>query len=215
MGQGWGAACPEPAEGWSGFWCKIEPMVKLTIHPSFLPSLLSRSVKELDLLCFRHHGEPTDSQHADGHDRFCSSGDLVYYILAAENDQLIGETRIFKRTIKFNDKKIVLGGVGSVATHPDYRKQGLATRMVRKGMGLLNKEQCDVAYLCADVHSPKALEFYEQFGFRRLLQKHTYKGRSGKRYIDSDGMIGPSGSKKLFHQILASPSPFDIGKGNW
>ncbi len=190
-------------------------MVKLTIHPSFLPTLIARSVTELDLLCFRHHGEPTDKQHADGHDRFCSSGDLLYYILAMENGRLIGETRVFKRTIVYNGQKIVLGGIGSVATHPDKRKQGIATRMVRRGMDLLAKKHCDVAYLCADTHSLKALEFYEEFGFRRLLQNHTYVGRSGKRYIDTDGMIAPVGSKILFEKIFSTAVPFDIGVGNW
>lgn len=193
----------------------MELMVKLTIHPSFLPSLLARSVKELDLQWFRNHGVPTDTQHSDGKDRFCSEDDLIYYILATQNDQLIGETRVLKRTILFNGQKILLGGIGSVATHPDFRKQGLATKMVKKGMDLLKKEQCDVAYLCADAHSLKALEFYESFGFRRLLQNHTYTGRSGKRYTDTDGMIGPVTSKKLFRTILATKTPFDIGKGNW
>ena len=35
-------------------------------------------------------------------------------------------------------------------------------------MDLLKKEGCAVAYIYADAHSLKALEFYESFGFRRL-----------------------------------------------
>ena len=190
-------------------------MIKLTIYPSFLPSLIARSVNELDLLCFRHHGEPTDKQHADGADRFCSQSDLVYYILATENDQLIGETRVFKRTIVFNGQKILLGGIGSVATRPENRKQGIATKMVKKAMDLLKKEQCAVAYLCSDAQSLKALEFYESFGFRRLLQNHTYTGKNGKRYIDTDGLLAPVCSRKVFNQIFAISAPFDIGVGNW
>lgn len=193
----------------------MEDMVKLTIHPSFLPSLIAKSVAELDLLCFTHHGKPTDKQHADGKDRFCAQDDLIYYILAWEKDRLIGETRVFKRTVPFNGQKIALGGVGSVATHPDYRKQGIATKMVKKAMTLLKSQSSAVAYLCADMYSLKALEFYEQFGFRKLAHKHTYLGVSGKRYTDTDGMIAPVGSKKLFKQILATPAPFDIGIGNW
>ena len=118
----------------------MELVIKLTIHPSFLPSLLLRSVNELDLECFRHHGEPTDGQHADGVDRYSSQDDLIYYILAWDKDKLIGETRIFKRTILFNGQKILLGGIGSVATHADFRKQGIATKMVKKAMDLLKKK---------------------------------------------------------------------------
>jgi ribosomal protein S18 acetylase RimI-like enzyme len=193
----------------------MELMVKLTIHPSFLPSLIARSVNELDLLCFTHHGEPTNKQHADGKDRFCAQGDLVYYILAWENNQLIGETRVFKRTIPFNGQKILLGGIGSVATHPDHRKQGIATAMVKKAMKVLKSEACAVAYLCADTYSLKALEFYETFKFQRLLQKHMYLGKSGKRYTDTDGLLAPVCSRKVFNQIIATSVPFDIGVGNW
>jgi len=190
-------------------------MIKLSIYlPPLLPEL-ERSVAELDKLCFRNHFTPTDKQCIDRHDRFCSSGDLVYYILATEKDQLIGETRVFKRIIPFDGQAIVLGGIGSVATHPNNRKQGIAKRMVEKGIELLSKEHCDVAYLCADIYTLKALEFYEQFGFRRLVQEHMYVGKSGKRYIDNDGMIVPVGSKKLFRRILAAATPFDIGVGNW
>lgn len=193
----------------------MEHMVKLTVYPSFLPSLLARSLADLDTLCFRGHFTPTAKQHEDRGDRFCSGGDLRYYILASDHDTLVGETRVFTRTIVFNGQKIVLGGIGSVATHPNNRKQGIATGMVKKAMKLLTSERCDVAYLCADIYTLKALEFYEQFGFRRLIQKYTYTGLSGKRYIDADGMIAPISSKKLFRKILDTATPFDIGTGNW
>jgi predicted acetyltransferase len=190
-------------------------MIKLSIYLPPLPPELERSVAELDKLCFRNHFTPTDKQHTDRHDRFCSSGDLVYYVLATQNNQLIGETRVFKRIIAFDSQKVVLGGIGSVATHPKKRKQGIATQMVAKGMELLVGEHCDVAYLCADIYTLKSLEFYEQFGFRRLLQKHMYVGKSGTRYTDLDGMIAPVGSKKLFEKIIAAATPFEIGVGNW
>jgi ribosomal protein S18 acetylase RimI-like enzyme len=190
-------------------------MVKLTIHPSFLPSLIAKSVAELDAVCFSRHGVPTKTQHDDGADRFCSQKDLIYYILAWEKDQLIGETRVYKRTIVFSGQKILLGGIGSVATHPDFRKQGIATQMVKKAMKSLKSESCAVAYLCADAYSLKALEFYETFKFQRLLQKHTYLGKSGTRYTDTDGLLAPVCARKVFNQIIASPVPFDISVGNW
>ena len=193
----------------------MECMVKLTVHPSFLPSLLGRSVDDLDTLCFRNNFISTAKQHEDREDRFCSHGDLKYYVLAKDGDTLIGETRVFKRTVVFNGQKIILGGIGSVATHPNKRKQGIATHMVKKAMKLLRSESCDIAYLCADIYALKALEFYEQFGFQKLANKHTFTGKSGTKYTDTDGMIAPIGSKKLCKKILAAATPFDIGIGNW
>ena len=94
-------------------------------------------------------------------------------------------------------------------------KTHISTYPREQWIDLLKKEGCAVAYICADAHSLKALEFYESFGFKRLLQNHTYLGKSGKRYVDTDGLLAPVTSRKLFNQILATPTPFDIGKGNW
>ena len=69
--------------------------------------------------------------------------------------------------------------------------------------------------LCADAFSLKALEFYEKFKFRRLLQTHTYLGKSGTRYTDTDGLLAPVCSRKVFNQIFLNSTPFDIGVGNW
>ncbi len=182
---------------------------------SSLPQELSHQVEDLDKLCFHHHFTPTDQQDADGHDKFCSNGDLIYFVLASEKDQIIGETRVFKRTIAFDGQKIVLGGIGSVATHPDKRQKGVAKTMIARGMELLKKEVCDIAYLCTNIHDEKLVHLYKQFGFVILEKPHTYFGKSGKRYTDTDGMIAPVNSQEKFERALKNETPLDIGLGNW
>ena len=72
-----------------------------------------------------------------------------------------------------------------------------------------------MAYLCARLDKPGLTELYGRAGFRRLQYGHTYLGRSGRRYVDQDGMIAPVLSQQLFEAIMVQPEPFDIGEGNW
>ncbi len=182
---------------------------------SSLSDSLQQEVQALEKLCFLDHFIQTAKQSSEENDKFCSDADSVHHILTTENGKVIGGTRVFKRVIRFENEKIMLGGVGSVATHPAKRNKKVATAMLTKAMELLQEEKCDVAYLCADIYTEKALLFYEQFGFTLLPKPHTYLGKSGKRYTDNDGMIAPITSKKIFQQILASPTSLNIGIGNW
>jgi hypothetical protein len=75
---------------------------------------------------------------------------------------------------------------------------------------------CDIAYLCANVHNPGILTlYYGQIGFVPLGRPHTYRGKSGKRYTDQDGMIAPVTSPETFAQVIKDQPRFDIGRGNW
>lgn len=52
-----------------------------------------------------------------------------------------------------------------VATHPDYRRQGLARRLVAQ---LCNDLLAEGKSLCLFYDNPKAAEIYEDLGFRRI-----------------------------------------------
>ena len=180
-----------------------------------LPVSLTGAVRDLDTMCFRKDYVQTAADLIDMDEKFCSTADLLYYILIHEGDQIIGETRVYKRVIPYSNTKIVLGGIGSVGTHPDKRQRGVASVMLTEAMGMLGKEGCDVVYVCADTYSKPIVHMYGKFGFTFLGKPHTYLGKSGTRHTDLDGLLAPVRSHELFKKILADPVPFDIGQGNW
>src|SRR5260221_14234238 len=105
----------------------------VTLHTyATLPSSLAAAVEELDALCFRKDYTQTAADLINQAEKYCSEGDLIAYILAKENNVVIGETRIYKRTIRLNSQNMVLGGVGSVGTHPNKRSRGVASSMMKK-----------------------------------------------------------------------------------
>ena len=99
-----------------------------------LPDTLQKPLADLDMLCFTWHQILTPAQKEENDDKFCSDADVAGYVVAMEGDRLIGETKLFKRAINFENHPIILGGIGSVATHPDKRMRGVAKAMVAKAL---------------------------------------------------------------------------------
>ena len=150
---------------------------------------------------------------AEEYDKFCSQKDQIGYVLSLDDSQIIGAVIILKRRIKFNDADLVLGGIGGVSVRQKYRRQGMATVILKTAMKKLKQEKCDVAYLCTDINKLKNL--YAKVGFVPLNRSHTFLGRSGKKYTEHDAMIASVNSIKKFKDVMLGNKSFNIGVGNW
>lgn len=165
-----------------------------------------------------HTPHETEARAATLRDIFCSEDDAVRRLLATRADEVVGYSTVYRREIAYPaapDGSLVLGGIGDVCVVPEYRRQGIATRLTLAAMWALDEAGCDVAYLCTDIHLPHMVGLYGRAGFVVLGRPHTYLGASGRRYVDDDAMIAPVRSPALFQQILKDTEPFDIGRGNW
>lgn len=147
------------------------------------------------------------------YDIFCSKKNEIGYVVALENNLLIGVVVVLKRNLVFNQNKIVLGGIGGVSVKVEKRRKGIATELLEKGMKILKQSKCDLAYLCTDINKLKNL--YAKVSFVPLNRAHTFLGRSGKRYTEHDAMIAPVDSSEKFQAVLTDNKPFYIGVGNW
>jgi ribosomal protein S18 acetylase RimI-like enzyme len=181
--------------------------VRLEEH---IPKQHSEGVAALVAGCFRVAVSRPD--HAD---RFCSQGDAWRYVLATADDTVVGFATIYRRSIVWEGETVALGGLGDVCTDPGWRHRGVATAMVRLAMAELERVGSQLAYLCAAVDDPGILHLYGQVGFVPLRRAHTYDGNSGRRYSDTDGMIAPVGSPRVFKDIMRSDEPLHLGRGNW
>ena len=148
-------------------------------------------------------------------DKYCSDGDIKSWVLAFQNNEMIGKIAIFSREITFKNQIIILGGIGKVKVRDDQRKKGIATKMMNAAMEELHKINCDVAFLCTDISNQFLVSFYNKFGFTLLNKNYTYLSKSGARYIEPDGMLAPVKSLELFGAILMDEDALDIGVGNW
>jgi predicted N-acetyltransferase YhbS len=79
---------------------------------------------------------------------------------------VVGYLRIFDRRMWLRDARLRAAGIGSVATHPDYRRRGLATALLRDTLALLHREGYHLSFLGSEV----AAAFYERLGWRIVRQ---------------------------------------------
>ena len=112
------------------------------------------------------------------------------------------------------DQPVKLGGYG-ICTHPNFRRQGIATRVVNKAMQYLKQQQCDVAFLSVDPNNQAAVKLHQQHGFVMLSQNFTWTNSKGQLKQDTGGMLAPLVSQKLFDLIISGTEPLYVGHGYW
>lgn len=146
-------------------------------------------------------------------DRYGSNADTVGYVVARVGDVIVGAIRILMRDVSYAGHTVRLGGLGGVATHPDWQGRGIAEAMLFAAMGALRERGGEVAYLCALPDLGRRL--YAKAGFAPLERPYTYRGHSGKEYADDDGWLAPLTDPALCAAMLAGPEPFDLAGSNW
>jgi predicted acetyltransferase len=108
---------------------------------------------------------------------------------------------------------IKLGGWVRCA-YPDYRNLGIASKMMKETMKQLCNVGASVALLCTNTNS-FLVEFYRKYGFELLGRAYKFVGKSGKEYVDEEGMLAPINSEEIYTKIMKSKDILDIGVGNW
>lgn len=67
------------------------------------------------------------------------------------------------------------GHILNLAVHPDFRRRGLATRLIHEALPELKKRGCRVIYLEVRNSNASAKKFYEHFEFKEAgLRKKYY-----------------------------------------
>ncbi|MDP2157828.1 MAG: ribosomal protein S18-alanine N-acetyltransferase [Nitrospirota bacterium] len=66
------------------------------------------------------------------------------------------------------------GHVLNVTVHPDFRKQGIASRLVHYMIDLLRKEGCLAIFLEVRISNAAALAMYQKAGFRIISARKAY-----------------------------------------
>lgn len=135
-------------------------------------------------------------------------------MLVFDKEIVVGVAVVFLREVNYLGRLIKLGGVGKVRVAEDYRNRGIATKMMNEVMEQLHAVRADVALLCTNINS-FLVEFYRKYGFELLGRPYKYVGKSGKEYMDEEGMLAPIDSKETYKLIMQSGELLDIGLGNW
>jgi predicted N-acetyltransferase YhbS len=85
--------------------------------------------------------------------------------VAEIDGRVVGYVRIFARTMLVRGVPVPAGGIGSVATHPSGRGDGIASALLRETIAAMRREDVALSFLFTGIPG-----FYERFGYRIVLQ---------------------------------------------
>ncbi|UZE48955.1 GNAT family N-acetyltransferase [Rhodopseudomonas sp. P2A-2r] len=104
-------------------------------------------------------------------------------VLVESDEQLVCHVGIFRRDVTWNGRKLRAGGIGGVATHPDFRGRGLASVALNAAVQTLKDERAtDFALLFCDPHNEA---FYASRGWKRFMGEVWAEQPGGRVRFDA------------------------------
>jgi GNAT superfamily N-acetyltransferase len=130
------------------------------IRPDELPALL-----ELYRHLHADDDEPSSpSAYAQVWESICANPLLHYF--GAEVDERLVATCTLTIIPNLTRAARPYGVIENVVTHPDCRKQGIATALLKHALDFARKEDCYKVILLTSRKDEATLRFYEQAGFQ-------------------------------------------------
>lgn len=124
------------------------------LHATDLDALI-----ELEQLCFDYNW--TREQFLMGLERG------VYKILGIKKDGILSGYIAFSL---IEDEMEIL----NLAVHPEYRKQGLASRLLEQAFEVCRKNKIAKSFLDVKISNIAAIELYKKFGYNKIGVRKKY-----------------------------------------
>ena len=86
-------------------------------------------------------------------------------LVALDGTRLVSSVQIFDKRIRLGRAVAGVGGIGSVATHPEYERRGLATLLLRRAI-----EEMQRRGHCLSLLFTGRLSFYDRLGWESVPQ---------------------------------------------
>ena len=91
--------------------------------------------------------------------------DWGQFRVARLNGDIVGMLKIYRREIRWGDSTAVVGGIGDVVTHPDYRNRGFARLVIDDAIRYLTENGYELSILFSGLTA-----LYRRFGWKPLPQ---------------------------------------------
>ena len=117
-------------------------------------------------LCFADKGTPKSYFH----NQLVRESSQHLIVVIRNSKSIVSTLRIFRRVILggASHQQIKVAGIGSVCTHPKYRKQGLSSRLIQFAQKIIQESgDFDISLLHA---APQFHSFYKSNGYIKQLQ---------------------------------------------
>jgi predicted N-acetyltransferase YhbS len=107
-------------------------------------------------------------------------------LIAKDRGRLVSTVQIFDRKVNIGGQTVPMGGIGSVYTLAEYRKQGIASALMRLSVETMEREGFELSLLFAD-----RLKFYGGFGWRAVARVFSILRDSDRIRVNGKFEIEP------------------------
>ncbi len=142
----------------------------------------SQLVRELHLISFPNADE------ADLVDQLHANGDAIISLVARSGNEVVGHVMYSRMNAPFKAL-----GLAPVAVHPDYRRQGIADRLIRNGIEQAKLSEWEGMFVLGEP------AYYQRFGFSAAHAEKFQSPYAGP-YLMALGLQG-SALPTLFGKI--------------
>ena len=100
-------------------------------------------------------------------------------LLALDRSRPVSSVQIFTKRIRLAGETVLLGGIGSVATHPDYERNGIASRLLRLAIDEMERRGMLLSLLFTG-----RISFYERLGWVQVPYPAWAIHRGGRQEVE-------------------------------
>ena len=141
---------------------------------------------------------------------------------AFDHEALAGQIVILPLAMNIHGQQYQMGGIGFVATYPEYRNSGIMKQLIKSSLEKMREQQQWVSVL-----GPFSVSFYRHFGWELFFDKIHYevsmhqlsakKENMGRiiRFNYEDGREYLEDVKKLYHQYTLSTNGVMVRDEAW
>lgn len=90
-----------------------------------------------------------------------------------KGDEVVSHAAIYFSTVLSENLMFKVGGIGSVATHPDHRGKGLASMVMEDCINVMQETGCHVSVLWTQRH-----DFYRNLGYETAGSEYLFRFKS-------------------------------------
>ncbi len=95
---------------------------------------------------------------------------LAHTLIAEEGGKIVGAVDVFMREVRDErGEPVKIGGIGSVATHKDYRRMGISGQLLLNAIDLMEREGCGWSMLFASYVSHYGRYGWEQIQWKAII----------------------------------------------
>ncbi len=112
-----------------------------------------------------------------------------YYGIGILDSQIVSQLAILHREVRVGDQLVRVGGIGGVATHPDFQRRGYANLLLKEAVDFMGHEMKVPFGLL--VCSSEREKYYSKSGWLAISSPMIFNYGNGKRTWHETTMILP------------------------